>query len=337
MPGGGRLERPWSLVPAIMRRRCLMGPVEISVVIPVYNSAECLEELVCRLTREFSRLQRSHEIILVNDGSRDGSWVKILELGRDCTALRGINFRRNFGQDNALMAGLRAARGSVVIIMDDDPQHGPADRGKLVGKVEEGYDVCYARFPWLVQAWWKNLGSILNDRMANIVIGKPKEIYLSPYKAIAGSVAGEVAKYDGPFPYVDGLIFRVTSRVTQVEAQHHPRFAGRPNYNFIRSVAVWLRVTTGFSVFPLRIATFLGFACALVGLFLAAYFALHKIIYPGAPLGWASTIVTLLFLGGIQLASLGLVGEYLGRAYLHLNRQPQYVIREVIGGDEKQP
>ena len=312
-----------------------MSPIEVSVVIPVYNSAECLDELVCRLTREFTRLQRSHEIILVNDGSRDGSWVKILELGRDCTALRGINFRRNFGQDNALMAGLRAARGAVVIIMDDDLQHDPADMEKLIRKVEEGYDVCYARFPWLEQAWWKNLGSALNDRLANIVIGKPKEVYLSPYKAIAGSVVTEIAQYDGPFPYVDGLIFRVTSSVTQVTAEHHKRFAGRPNYNFVRSVAVWLRVTTGFSVFPLRIATFLGFTCAVIGLLLAVYFVLYKIFYPGAPLGWASTIVTVLLLGGIQLASLGLVGEYLGRAYLHLNRQPQYVIRETMNREER--
>jgi len=319
-PGGGRNKRPWSAVLAFAKRKYLMSPVDISVVIPVYNSTECLDELVCCLTREFARLQRPYEIILVNDGSRDGSWTKIQELGRNFTTLYGINFRRNFGQDNALMAGLRAARGTVVIIMDDDLQHDPADMEKLIRKIEEGYDVCYARFQWLEQAWWKNR--------------KPKEVYLSPYKAIAGSVAKEIAQYDGPFPYLDGLIFRVTGSVTQVAAEHHKRFAGRPNYNLVSSVAVWLRVTTGFSVFPLRIATFLGFSCAVIGLFLAVYFALHKIIFPGAPLGWASTIVTVLFLGGIQLASLGLVGEYLGRAYLHLNRQPQYVIRETIGREE---
>jgi glycosyltransferase involved in cell wall biosynthesis len=315
--------------------RTLMQP-RVSVVVPVYNSEDCLGELVQRLTKEFTRNGMSHEIILVNDGSRDRSWAKITELAARYDTICGINLRMNFGQDCALMAGLRATTGKTVVIMDDDLQHDPADVEKLVQMVEGGFDVSYARFPRKRQALWKNLGSWVNDKAANIVLKKPHDIYLSPYKAIAREVVEEILKYDGPYPYVDGLIFRVTNRIAQVDVEHHSRYAGRSNYNLARSIMVWLRLATSFSLAPLRLATYLGFVFASVGVVLALYYTLEKFLTPDEPLGWASLVVSILVLGGVQLACLGLIGEYLGRVFIHLNRQPQYVVKDTVGNRNTQ-
>jgi undecaprenyl-phosphate 4-deoxy-4-formamido-L-arabinose transferase len=304
--------------------------IQLSIVIPVYNSMDCLDALMSKLTEVFRAAGRSYEVILVNDGSSDKSWLKIVELSRRYECLRGVNLRRNFGQDNALMAGLKRTRGRSVIIMDDDLQHDPADAEKLLRKLDEGYDVCYARFPVKRQALWKNMGSWLNDKVATRFLHKPEEIYLSPYKAIAGDVAREITEYDGPYPYVDGLLFRVTRSITQVDVAHHERYSGGGNYNLRRSISVWLRLATSFSLAPLRIATFLGFGFAGFGLVLAGYFIIRKLLGSEAPLGWSSTMVTILVLGGVQLACLGIIGEYVGRVLLHVNKRPQYVVKETV-------
>jgi len=302
--------------------------VDVSVVVPVYGSADCLQELVRRLHEALAAMGRTYEVILVNDESPDESWARIREIAASNPNVRGINLRRNAGQDNAIMAGLREISGTVVLIMDDDLQHDPRDAPKLIRQVEAGHDICYARFPRKKQAFWKNLGSWLNDKVANVVVGKPERVYLSPYKAVNGEVAREITQYDGPFPYVDGLLFRVTENVTQVEVEHRDRFAGRGHYTLARSVGVWLKVATVFSVVPLRIATILGFTFSAIGLLLAVFFVIKKTLSPYEPIGWASTIVAVLVLGGIQLACLGIVGEYLGRIFLHLNKRPQYVVKE---------
>jgi len=306
--------------------------VAVSVVIPVYRSEDCLERLVQETEAAFQSSGRTHEIVLVNDGSPDGSWEKIVDLAGRYLTVRGVNLRRNFGQDNALMAGLRVATGRIVVIMDDDLQHSPWDADRLIQQVEQGFDVCYARFPVKKQALWKNVGSWLNGKVANVVLGKPDRIYLSPYKAIAGAVVREIVKYEGPYPYVDGLLLRVTDNITQIDVEHHERYAGRGNFNLVRSVSTWLKLATSFSLTPLRIASILGFGFACFGLGLAAFFAVRQLVGRGAPLGWASTIVAILVLGGVQLACLGLIGEYLGRVFLHLNRRPQYVVKEMCGG-----
>ena len=307
----------------------------MSVVVPVYRSEECVAKLVAVLTEAFQRMSRTYEIILVNDCSPDGSWERIAEAAKGDANVRDVNLRRNFGQDSALMAGLGQATGDIIVIMDDDLQHDPRDMEALVREVERGADVCYARFREKKQTWWKNVGSWLNGKLAEVVIGKPPGVYLSPYKAIARPVVEEVIKYEGPYPYVDGLIFRVTHNIVEVEAEHHERYAGSSTYTFLKSVGVWLKLATSFSLAPLRIATYLGFMLAGFGLFLALYFIVRTLLGSGAPLGWASIIVSVLVLGGVQLACLGIVGEYLGRVFIHLNRRPQYIIRETAGGPDE--
>jgi len=308
-----------------------MSDVEISVVIPVYNSEDCLDELVKRLTEVFlDSSGKTYEIILVNDCSPDNSWKKITELCEIYNSIKGINLRRNFGQDSAIMAGLNYSSGESVIIMDDDLQHDPADIPSLLIGLEKGHDVCYARFNSKKQSWFKNFGSWFNGKVANVILKKPKEIYLSPYKAIKRGVVDEIIKYDGPYPYVDGLLFRVTRNIDQVPVEHHERYAGDGNYNLIKSIRVWLRLATNFSVLPLRLATFLGFVSSGIGLILALYFIFRKLTGV-PPAGWASLIVTVLFLGGIQLVTIGIIGEYVGRLFLYHSKQPQFIVNEIVG------
>jgi len=299
----------------------------ISVVIPVYNSQGNLVELERQIRDGLSG--HEYQVVLVNDQSTDGSWREICEIAKDSPQVVGVNLRKNFGQDNAIMAGLKYAKGDVVVIMDDDLQHTPSAILRLVEQVRLGFDVCFAEFPTVKQAAWKNWGSRLNGAIANVAIGKPKEIYLSPFKAMSGDVAKELLRYEGPFPYVDGLIFLVTRNVTQVPVEHQNRFHGKSNYNLIRSIRVFLKTVTSFSILPLRIASVLGFLSALIGFGLGMYYLLEYLLVSKGPEGWTTLVLVNLLIGGMILVSIGMVGEYVGRAYLTLNKHPQSVVKEI--------
>jgi undecaprenyl-phosphate 4-deoxy-4-formamido-L-arabinose transferase len=303
--------------------------MQLSIVVPVYTSAACLPELARRVQEDVGRHFDSYELILVNDDSPDESWEVIVRLAREHKFITGVNLRRNVGQDNAIMAGLNVASGEVIVIMDDDLQHEPSDIPALYEAIQDGFDVVYANFEHKRQAFWKNLGSWFNDRFAIITLGKPKNIYMSPYKAIRREVVDEIVKYCGPYPYVDGLIFTVTSNITQVTVTHHTRFAGRGHYNLLRSVAVWLKLATSFSVIPLRMATFLGGLMSLVSFALAFYFIVEALVLEREPSGWPSVIVAILFIGGIQLIGIGSVGEYIGRIFITQNQRPQFTVKEI--------
>jgi glycosyltransferase involved in cell wall biosynthesis len=305
--------------------------MDISIVIPVYRSAPILPALVDRIGAALSLRYHEFELILVNDYSPDNSWSVIDELAGKFPFIVGLDLRKNVGQDNAIMAGLNHASGDVVVIMDDDLQHSPEDIHLLQAKVSEGYDVCYAHFQLKNQAWWKNLGSWFNGKLASWVIGKPSHIYLSPFKALSAGVVAEMLKYRGPFAYIDGLIWTITSRCTQVPITHHARAEGSGNYNLIRSIRVWLKLFTGFSVKPLRIITLTGFTTSCLSFLLGVVFIVAHFLDAFPVEGWASLFVSILFLGGIQLTCLGMLGEYVGRTYLRLSDQPQFSVRLLRG------
>jgi len=307
--------------------------VELSVVIPVYRSAEGLPLLLERLRQDLSDQFSCWEAVLVNDGSPDDSWQVLERLAAEHPFLVAVDLRKNRGQDNALMAGMRLSRGEVVVIMDDDLQHDPRDVPRLVAKVHEGWDVCFADFETKQQAWWKNLGSSFNGWVARAVIDKPRDVYLSPFKALARGVVDEVVRYEGPYPYVDGLILSVTDSFTQIEATHHARAVGTSNYNLVRSVAVWLKLATGFSVRPLRMASFAGLATSMLAFLFGLFLIVRWFLVHSEVEGWTSILVVVSFLGGLQLFGIGIVGEYVGRAYLNLNRKPQYTVRKLLRGN----
>jgi undecaprenyl-phosphate 4-deoxy-4-formamido-L-arabinose transferase len=307
---------------------------ELSIVVPVYRGAPCLEALIAAAAEALGPPGLSYELILVNDGSPDESWDIISSLCRKHSNVVGVDLRRNFGQDNAILVGLRQARGAYVAIMDDDLQHHPRDLPALVEKLMEGADVVYADFRVRHHKLWKRAGSWFNGKVAEWVIEKPRHIYLSPYKVLRRDVAELICRYDGPYPYVDGLLFQVTSRIAQTPVVHHPRHAGTGGYTFWRSVRVWARLATSFSVRPLRLVTWLGFAFAVLGVLVAvgviAYRLLAPAAFPAEAVGWASLMVAELFLAGVQMVFFGILGEYLGRTYITVTGRPQAAVRTVL-------
>jgi undecaprenyl-phosphate 4-deoxy-4-formamido-L-arabinose transferase len=274
-------------------------------------------------------LSEQFELLLVNDASPDDSWQVISALIKQRKFLRGISLRKNFGQHSAIMAGLHFARGDTVIVMDDDLQHPPEEIGKLLRAIDSGVDVCYTQYRGRRHALWKILGSRFNDWAATLLLGKPKGLYLSSFKAMRREVVQEVIKYDGPYAYLDGLVLDVTRSFSVVDIGHRPRLEGGSNYNLRRSVSLWLRMATSFSVFPLRVATILGFCLSAVSFLVISIILLQRLRHPDWPVGWASLLAVILFVGGVQTFCIGVLGEYLGRTYLKINGKPQFVIREV--------
>lgn len=305
--------------------------IELSVVIPVYKSESSLPLLLQRLSETLPRHFRDFEAILVVDGSPDRSFEVLRELAPSYPFLRAYELRKNVGQDNAIMAGLARARGKLVAIMDDDLQHDPDDLPALAAKVREGWDACFANFRVKHHTWWKNLGSRFNGWVASKLLGKPSDLYLSPFKVLSRGLVREIVTYRGPYPYVDGLIVLNSSRLTQVPVEHHPRVSGTGNYNLRRSLRVWLKLATGFSIYPLRAISFLGFLSSVMSMIGGLWIIVRHVSVGYRVEGWASLMVTATFLGGIQLVCLGMIGEYVGRAYLLAAGHPIYGIRDSAG------
>ena len=302
---------------------------EISIVIPVYNSMDNINELYRQIEDALKNI--SFELIFVNDYSRDNSWEIIKQLAKENKNVTGINFRKNFGQDNALIAGFHYATGRYVVIMDDDIQHSPYDIIKMYNACNDKFDVCYAKFDVKKQKPWKNFGSWLNGIFAKLLFQKPNGIYMSPFKIVKIEIIKELLKYSGPFPYVDGLILEITNNLTSIDTDHHQRYKGRSNYNFIKSLLVFLKTLTGFSILPLRFVTFMGIITSTLGFLGAIYYLFEYFFLINKTVeGWTSTIISLLIIGGLILLSLGLIGEYLGRMFLTVNKKPQYSIDEII-------
>lgn len=302
--------------------------MELSIVIPVYNSFNILDELVKNIKLNVNFV-KEYELVLVNDCSPDNSWGKIEELIKENSFIKGVNLRKNSSQHNAVMAGLNQTSGKVIIMMDDDLQHSPKYIENLYAQIVSGFDVCYTKFPDVKQKTWKRLGSKFNDKIANILLKKPKNLYLSSFKGISKAIRDEIIGYNGPYPYVDGLLLSVTNSITTIEVEHKSRFEGEGNYNLINSVSLWLKMVTSFSILPLRVATFIGIIFSFISFITGMYYVVMKLAGNAAPEGWTSLMVVVLFLGGIQLISIGIIGEYIGRSYLRLNKKAQYVIKEV--------
>ncbi len=300
----------------------------LSIVIPVYNGANSIGELVEAL--ETLDVPGGHEIVLVNDCSPDASLVECRRLqARAKVPMAVINLARNFGEHNAVMAGLREARGAHIITMDDDLQNPPGEVLRLLRHAQQGEkDVIYTYYAKKRHAAWRNLGSRFANRVADFVLDKPKGLYLSSFRCLSAFVAGQITQYDGPFPYIDGLILQATQHIGRLEVEHLSRTAGRSNYTLRRLLRLWLSMFVNFSVMPLRLATFTGFTLSALGL-VAVLGVVVEALVSHTPPGWASLTAATLLLLGVQLIMLGIIGEYLGRLYLTINRRPQSVVRDV--------
>ena len=245
-----------------------------------------------------------------------------------------MDLAKNFGQHAALMAGFHKCSGDIIVCLDDDGQT-PADEvGKLLEKIDAGYDVVYASYDTKRQAGWRNLGSWANSKMTEIMLGKPPELVVNSYFAARRFVVEEMLRYEHCYPYVIGLVLRSTKHICNVPVHHRAREEGSSGYTLRKLLNLWMNGFTSFSVKPLRIATYFGTLFAAAGFVYLIYIVIDHFTRGAAPMGWASTTALLLLLGGMILVVLGIIGEYVGRIYMCANAAPQYVEREVIRHEE---
>ncbi len=318
---------------AIDPARALLSRFEpgigLSVVVPVYNGAATIGALVTALSR--LTFAGGLEIVLVNDGSPDNSGDVCRALLKTATVpLTYVEHARNFGEHNAVMTGLRHARGAYTITMDDDLQNPPEEVVRLFDHARlGGWDAVYTRYAIKQHAGWRNLGSRFANKAADLLLDKPKGLYLSSFRCMSALVVEAVTRYQGPYPYVDGLAMQVTRRVDSIEVRHLPRAQGHSNYTLRRLVRLWLNLATSFSLFPLRLAIFAGAVMAALGAAGAVATIVEALFWRATPTGWASTMVVLLLVGGVQSMILGVLGEYVGRTFLTANGKPQGTVRTV--------
>ncbi|MBO4457987.1 MAG: glycosyltransferase [Butyrivibrio sp.] len=302
----------------------------VSFVIPCYRSQDTIESVITEIKETMSGLMAySYEIILVNDCSPDNTWEKVKELAdKNSDIIMGINFSKNFGQHAALMAGLNAAKGDYVVCLDDDGQTPANEVNKLLGALDNGADAVYARYAHKQHNCFRNFGSAMNEWMAHVMLGKPKDLYVSSYFAVKRFVADEMIRYDNSYPYVIGLVLRTTSNIVNVDVNHRKREIGQSGYDLKKLMKLWINGFTAFSIKPLRLATLFGFVFSLAGFLYGVYTIIKKFVYPVAFVGFAALMSAVVFMGGAILFMLGMVGEYVGRSYISQNKNPQYVIRE---------
>ena len=244
--------------------------------------------------------------------------------------IAAVDLAKNFGQHAALMCGMRRSRGDFVVCLDDDGQT-PADEvGKLLAKLEEGFDVAYASYADKQESGFRQFGSNVNRRMTELMLGKPRELELTSYFAARRFLVDEMLRYEHCYPYVMGLVLRSTKRICNVPVHHRAREEGRSGYTLSKLLGLWMNGFTSFSVKPLRIATWCGAIAAVLGFIYFIVIIVKHFIDSSIPEGWASTMALMLLLGGVILLVLGMIGEYIGRIYMCINASPQYVERQVI-------
>lgn len=306
----------------------------ISFIIPCYKSEQTLESVVDGIENMMSaKPDFESEIVLVNDGSPDNTFATIRKLVDKYDNITGIDFAKNRGQQSAIMAAIKYSKGEIVACCDDDGQTPIDTVFRFIEKMEtEGYDVVCANYVNRgKRSLFRRFGSWLNDQMSIYFLDKPKDVNTSVYFVAKRFVAEEMAKYDNPYPYITGLLLRTTGRIGNVDVEQKSRLAGQSGYNFKRLLSLWVNGITTFSIKPLRLANIIGCLLALIGFVIIIVLVIEKILNPHVSLGWTSIIATNLLVGGIIMMVLGVIGEYIGRIYICLNKTPQYVERTVIG------
>lgn len=310
---------------------------KVSFVIPCYRSALTLGKVVKEIQETMKSLtQYCYEIILVNDCSPDETFEVITKLCRENDNICGVDLAKNFGQHGALMAGFHQVTGDILVCLDDDGQT-PADEvGKLLAEIENGQDVVYARYDHKKHSLFRNFGSWMNEKMAQFLLGKPKELYVSSYFAARRFIVDEMLRYENAYPYVIGLVLRTTKRISNVSVAHREREIGTSGYTFGKLLGLWFNGFTAFSTKPLRIATFGGGVFAAMGFIYGIYTIIKKFVNPAVPIGFSSLMASIMFIGGMMMLMLGLIGEYIGRMYICMNNAPQFVVRDMIPAQENE-
>ena len=307
----------------------------ISICIPCYKSAKTLPTVIDDIKNEFKkRADEDYQIVLVNDGSPDNTFGVIMKLCDEDKNITGINLSKNYGQPSAKLAALKEAVGDVIVFMDDDGQHPASGIFMLVDKLGEGYDVVYADFKNKQHSTFKKVTSNMHNSLAEFMGNKPKNIRRSSFTAWSRTVADAMLTYKSPFISIGSFMMSVTDKFANVEIEHRKRLEGSSGYTLKKLFRMWLNIFISFSMMPLRMATYLGFLFSGVGFVGIVYLLIRKIVHPTRVVGYTSTMITVLFMSGVIMLILGIMGEYLGRIYMTLSGMPQYNVREVINGKE---
>lgn len=310
---------------------------KISFVIPCYGSEKTIGIVIDEINTVVGKNEKyDYEIIAVNDQSPDNVWEVLNKIANKNKKVKLINLAKNMNRPGALMAGLSVVSGDYVIIMDDDGQCPMEKLWDLIKPLEDGHDVSMAKYTEYKQSIFKSFGTIVNRKMTEIIIEKPKNLNFTNFMALKRYIVEEIVKYKNPYPYMTGLLLRTTSDMVNVEMEERKRITGSTNFTFKKMLSLWLNGFTAFSVKPLRIATVIGFITAALGFLYGLYVIVHKlVVHTSVAQGYSSIMAVLLFIGGIIMLMLGIVGEYIGRIYISINNSPQYVIKEKVNMEKQ--
>jgi glycosyltransferase involved in cell wall biosynthesis len=304
----------------------------LSVIVPVYNSELILPKLLERLEPLLISLNREYEIILVNDASRDGSWRVIRELCGRHGHLSGINLMRNYGQHNALLCGIRAARGEIIVTMDDDLQHPPEEVPRLLAKLEEGFDVVYGYPEHQPHGLLRGLASEMTKLALQNSMGADTARRVSAFRVFRTRVREAFSNYHSPFVSIDVILTWATTRFTAIQVRHDPRLSGPSNYTLYKLFTHAMNMITGFSTLPLQLANLLGFFCTAFGGALLIFVLVRYFLYGTTVPGFTFLASALAIFSGAQLFALGIIGEYLARMHFRMMERPTYTVRERLAG-----
>lgn len=308
----------------------------VSIVIPCYNSENSIIKVVKLAIEEFEKMKDYEcEFVLVNDYSRDHTWQSIQKLAEEYPNVKGVNFAKNFGQHSALMAGLHYAGGDFIVGMDDDMQNHPSQIPLFLDKIQEGYDIVFGVFRQRQFSAVKNITGSISRFLLWHLLDRPRDIQMSSFWCCRRYVRDEVVKYDGYNAFLQVLFFRTTHNIANIEIEHYAREEGTSNYNFRKGLNHFLSCLN-FTVIPLRVATFFGTLFSAAGFIGAVVVLIRKLVNPSVAIGWSSLMCAMLVLFGITFLILGIVGEYLGKLMLNINKTPQYVVRETANISQKE-
>lgn len=307
----------------------------ISFVIPCYNSMNSINGVVKEIDDTMiEHKEYDYEIILVNDSSPDDVWSVIKGISEEKKYVKAISFSKNFGQHSALMAGYRASKGNIIVSADDDGQTPVNQVFRMIDVLNDGNDVVYARYGKIKQSFGRRIGTWINGKMNEILLGKPKGLFASSYFVMKRFVAVDMVKYNNPYPYIGGLVFRTTKKIVNVDVDHRERNEGKSGYSLGKLIKLWMNGFTAFSVVPLRFSSLVGIICAIIGFVFGLVTVVRKFLIPSISVGWSSIIAIMLFVGGLIMLMLGMIGEYIGRIYISINNSPQYVVKEMVNIEE---
>lgn len=300
-------------------------------MIPCYGSERTIVPVVHEVISLIDINRFDYEFILVNDCSKDNVWESITRLVEENNRIKGISFSRNFGQQSALMAGFRHATGDFIISMDDDGQAPVESLNEMIDLlIDNDYDIVYGCYRQAKQSCFRRLGSQFNHKMAIWFSNCPKDLYPTSFYVARSFLIEEITHFENCYAYISGLVFRSTQKIGKVFVEHRSRIEGHSGYTLKRLIGLWVNGFTAFSVKPLRLATILGFSFSFAGFFYGIIIIIMKLIHPDTPIGYSSIMAAILFIGGVLMFIMGMIGEYIGRIYINQNKAPQYVIREKL-------